>query len=86
MNNLHTIQPGIPLWVKQLICAWEEVNGKHYIAGYRKKDDRVSIELAFGDEKRFMFESKETWLARGWDFYMNKADLTKFNKSKLIIT
>lgn len=84
MNNLHKIAPNIPLWVKQIFCAWEDLNGKRHSIVYRTSDGKLSMipKYKIGNPNP-LFESKKTWMDRGWEPFMQKADIRKFDITKM---
>lgn len=86
MNNLHKIAPNIPLWVKQIFCAWEDLNGKRHSIVYRTSDGKLSMHIKYDDRiPHPIFDSKKIWMDRGWEPFMQRADIRKFDITKMRI-
>lgn len=78
MNNLHKIHSDIPLWVKQLVCAYREtIEARiwYYYPKTGKASDYSTIEP--WDEHQ--------WRKIGWDYYMNQTDVSEFRSEWIII-
>lgn len=88
MKNLHDIQPDFPLWVKQLCVAWFAVNGTATATNfyYDPVNDAFDAKFQYGDPSYIseIIPSKlSVWLNRGWEPYMEAADISKFDPSKI---
>lgn len=85
MKNLHKIdvRPELPLWAKQLACAWYKASSKYNIWYLEYSLSANGIETIEKNSPRpdtIFYDSEETWRRRGWSKYMKVADLSLLNE------
>lgn len=80
MNNLHKIRKnGIPIWVQQLVLAWNDMT-----SGYKIYYNPVNDTARFTEYSEY--ETEQQWrFDLHWDEYMNDENLDKFTPDMVII-